>query len=189
MLRDYTSRSLTNSSDKLPALAGLAAAFAEKTKDVYLNGLWMHGLPEGLLWSSPGLGFNDLGNSCFIGAVVLLRMDLHEHLARTRATEVDECGFGLVSERLPRAKTHSLADSRHVRVELIGEKQHPPSRRRALRAPRRVDVEARLPGHLNQSAVRPRPRPELAVAALQTVIQSATNGASTRISWLCSSIV
>lgn len=58
MLRDYTARSLTNSSDKLPALTGLAAAFAEKTKDLYLNGLWIHGLPEGLLWSSPGLGFD-----------------------------------------------------------------------------------------------------------------------------------
>jgi hypothetical protein len=68
MLRDYTSRSLTNSSDKLPALAGLAAAFAEKTKDVYLNGLWMHGLPEGLLWSSPGLGFNDLDSKSNLSA-------------------------------------------------------------------------------------------------------------------------
>jgi hypothetical protein len=62
MLRDYTARSLTNSSDKLPALAGLAAASAEKTKDLYLNGLWMHGLPEGLLWSSPGLGFDSFNS-------------------------------------------------------------------------------------------------------------------------------
>jgi hypothetical protein len=56
MLMDYSARSLTVSTDKLAALAGLASTFARKTGDVYLNGLWLHGLPEGLLWSSIGLG-------------------------------------------------------------------------------------------------------------------------------------
>ncbi|KAJ3454225.1 hypothetical protein MRS44_018119 [Fusarium solani] len=56
VLLDYSRRQLTFPSDKLAALAGLALAFAKKTGDTYLNGLWLHGLPEGLLWSSLGLG-------------------------------------------------------------------------------------------------------------------------------------
>ncbi len=55
MLLDYSRRELTFPSDKLAALAGLASSFGQKTGDVYLNGLWLHGLPEGLLWSSLGL--------------------------------------------------------------------------------------------------------------------------------------
>ena len=49
MLRDYSHRQLSFATDKLAALAGLASVFAAKTGDVYLNGLWLHGLPEGLL--------------------------------------------------------------------------------------------------------------------------------------------
>lgn len=55
MLLDYSRRELTFPSDKLAALSGLASSFARKTGDIYLNGLWLHGLPEGLLWSSVGL--------------------------------------------------------------------------------------------------------------------------------------
>ncbi len=56
MLMDYASRSLTVPTDKLVALAGLATIFAQKTGDEYHNGLWLRSLPEGLLWSSVGLG-------------------------------------------------------------------------------------------------------------------------------------
>jgi hypothetical protein len=56
MVTDYSARSVTVPTDKLAALAGLALTFATKTGDVYLNGLWLHGLPEGLLWSPCGFG-------------------------------------------------------------------------------------------------------------------------------------
>jgi len=36
--------------DRLPALAGLAKALAERTGDEYLAGIWKKGLIEGLLW-------------------------------------------------------------------------------------------------------------------------------------------
>lgn len=59
MLRDYTARELTKPDDRLPALAGLATKFSEKTGDVCVNSLWMHGMPEGLLWHSVGLGWGE----------------------------------------------------------------------------------------------------------------------------------
>ena len=62
MLLDYSTRSLTVSTDKLAALSGLATTFATQTGDVYLSGLWLNGLPEGLLWSSVGLGRGQYGS-------------------------------------------------------------------------------------------------------------------------------
>jgi Heterokaryon incompatibility protein (HET) len=47
----YTYRKLTNSSDKLPALAGAAVRFNGFIKDAYVAGLWLEDLPDGLLWS------------------------------------------------------------------------------------------------------------------------------------------
>lgn len=65
MLMDYSARSLTVPTDKLAALAGLASTFATHTRDVYLNGLWLNGLPEGLLWSSVGLGRGKYGQKSY----------------------------------------------------------------------------------------------------------------------------
>lgn len=51
ILLDYTSRGITNLSDKLPALAGIAKWYAETCQKHYLAGLWAEDLPLALLWS------------------------------------------------------------------------------------------------------------------------------------------
>ncbi|OAK99618.1 HET-domain-containing protein [Phaeosphaeriaceae sp. SRC1lsM3a] len=51
IMEDYMSRALTNSKDKLPALAGLARRFKSKmSSSSYLAGLWSIHLPYNLLW-------------------------------------------------------------------------------------------------------------------------------------------
>jgi hypothetical protein len=50
MLWDYGPRRLTQPSDKLPAISGLARLFAERLDDEYVAGLWRESLIEGLLW-------------------------------------------------------------------------------------------------------------------------------------------
>ncbi|KAK3994952.1 heterokaryon incompatibility protein-domain-containing protein [Cladorrhinum sp. PSN332] len=58
MIENYTDRSITKSTDRLPALSGLAQAIIRETidKSGYLAGIWKTGLLEGLLWckSKPG---------------------------------------------------------------------------------------------------------------------------------------
>jgi hypothetical protein len=48
---NYTQRNLFATSDMLPALAGLAGQFQKRTGATYLAGLWLEGLPLGLLWT------------------------------------------------------------------------------------------------------------------------------------------
>ncbi|KAG8161309.1 hypothetical protein KVR01_009573 [Diaporthe batatas] len=50
LVTSYTGRSLTMSSDKLPAIAGLAAAIHEVAKDSYLAGHWRLELERSLFW-------------------------------------------------------------------------------------------------------------------------------------------
>jgi hypothetical protein len=50
LLWSYGTRKLTNASDKLPALSGLARIFAERMQDEYIAGLWRSHLIQGLLW-------------------------------------------------------------------------------------------------------------------------------------------
>ena len=50
ILQQYTTLQLTKHTDRLPALSGLAAVVKEKTKDVYLAGIWKSDLAQGLLW-------------------------------------------------------------------------------------------------------------------------------------------
>lgn len=47
----YTSRDLTNKSDKLPAISGVAARFNDLLRDTYFAGLWAGDIGQGLLWS------------------------------------------------------------------------------------------------------------------------------------------
>jgi hypothetical protein len=54
ILVDYYGRKLTKSSDKLPALSGIARAFETMTKDRYVAGLWRSNMIEGLLWQAMG---------------------------------------------------------------------------------------------------------------------------------------
>lgn len=51
-LPQYVDRSLTFAQDRLPAVSSLAAAFAERTKDRFIAGIWEADLPRGLWWES-----------------------------------------------------------------------------------------------------------------------------------------
>jgi hypothetical protein len=56
VIENYSSRSLTVQSDKLPAVSGLARifrAYMDIPFDDYLAGMWRSTLPAGLLWSVP----------------------------------------------------------------------------------------------------------------------------------------
>lgn len=50
IVSEYTALSLTKGSDTLPALSGIAKAFAEKTADEYIAGMWKSTLVSNLLW-------------------------------------------------------------------------------------------------------------------------------------------
>lgn len=54
VVSEYTSRNLTHSSDRLPALSGVAARVNEHRGRKYLAGLWVDHLPWALLWYSVG---------------------------------------------------------------------------------------------------------------------------------------
>lgn len=51
ILTEYTSRGITNISDKLPALAGIAKWYAKTHGEHYLAGIWAEDLPLALLWT------------------------------------------------------------------------------------------------------------------------------------------
>jgi hypothetical protein len=52
VVQPYSALQLTKSTDRLPALSGLAAVVGFKTRDIYLAGLWLSDLARGLLWES-----------------------------------------------------------------------------------------------------------------------------------------
>jgi hypothetical protein len=52
---NFSTRKLSFSKDKLPALAGLAAELAERNQSSYIAGLWKEELRENLAWSVPTL--------------------------------------------------------------------------------------------------------------------------------------
>lgn len=56
IINEYTKRSLTKDSDKLPALSGIAkvvqTAFRPEHRTTYRAGLWDHDLPRALLWTT-----------------------------------------------------------------------------------------------------------------------------------------
>ena len=54
IVEEYSTRSLTKATDRLPALSGLAAEINKKLEgDQYIAGLWREDLERGLLWSCP----------------------------------------------------------------------------------------------------------------------------------------
>lgn len=55
LVQKFTARKLTFESDKLPALAGLAARAAKEMGWTYLAGLWVEQLPMTLLWTAGSL--------------------------------------------------------------------------------------------------------------------------------------
>lgn len=50
----YTQRKLTYSTDRLPAISGIAREFGSVLGDQYVCGLWKSDLPSGLVWSHIG---------------------------------------------------------------------------------------------------------------------------------------
>jgi hypothetical protein len=52
IVEHYTRRKLTVSSDKLPAISGVARAFSTYSKDEYAAGIWCGDMLRGLLWAS-----------------------------------------------------------------------------------------------------------------------------------------
>jgi hypothetical protein len=52
IVEHYTRRKLTVSSDKLPAISGVARAFSTYVKDEYAAGIWRGDMLRGLLWAS-----------------------------------------------------------------------------------------------------------------------------------------
>lgn len=50
IVAEYTRCNLTNTTDKLPALSGLASVYQANTGQTYLAGLWKEDLKNGLLW-------------------------------------------------------------------------------------------------------------------------------------------
>ncbi|CAI9627807.1 unnamed protein product [Alternaria burnsii] len=54
VLSNYNKRQLTNASDKLPALSGLARTYQDITGDTYLAGHWRSTLLQSLIWQATG---------------------------------------------------------------------------------------------------------------------------------------
>lgn len=52
VILEYTCRSLTNPTDKLPAVSGLAEAFGQARDGAYVAGLWRDSLLQDLLWNA-----------------------------------------------------------------------------------------------------------------------------------------
>ncbi|KAI1383430.1 heterokaryon incompatibility protein-domain-containing protein [Hypoxylon trugodes] len=50
LIQTYTQRNLTNITDKLPALSGIARAYAQHHDSDYMAGLWLRDIGTGLLW-------------------------------------------------------------------------------------------------------------------------------------------
>lgn len=50
LVEDYTTRQLTNASDRLPAISGIARIIAERFGWEYVAGMWSHDLEAALLW-------------------------------------------------------------------------------------------------------------------------------------------
>ncbi|ROW05692.1 hypothetical protein VMCG_05233 [Cytospora schulzeri] len=52
IVEEFTRRKITNKTDRLPALAGLAEKYRRATKKEYIAGMWLEDLPTTLLWYS-----------------------------------------------------------------------------------------------------------------------------------------
>lgn len=50
IVENFTKRQLTKDHDRLPALAGIARLYQQKTRYTYLAGLWVQEIPATLLW-------------------------------------------------------------------------------------------------------------------------------------------
>ncbi|KAF1966782.1 HET-domain-containing protein [Bimuria novae-zelandiae CBS 107.79] len=53
LVRNYSRRGITKSSDRLIAIDGIAQSLQKRASDRYIAGLWSDGLPAGLMWYIP----------------------------------------------------------------------------------------------------------------------------------------
>ncbi|KAJ4348865.1 uncharacterized protein N0V89_010244 [Didymosphaeria variabile] len=53
LVKNYTRRGITKSSDRLIAIDGIAQSVQTRTSDRYIAGLWAQGLPLGFMWYIP----------------------------------------------------------------------------------------------------------------------------------------
>jgi hypothetical protein len=51
MIQEYTKQDITKEMERMPAIAGLARAWAQRTGEIYASGLWNDDIAVGLLWS------------------------------------------------------------------------------------------------------------------------------------------
>ncbi|KAH7379748.1 heterokaryon incompatibility protein-domain-containing protein [Cadophora sp. MPI-SDFR-AT-0126] len=61
LVKTYSERSLTFTSDKLPAISGAAERIHQITGSVYLAGLWKYVIAQDLLWSADTWGVEKVG--------------------------------------------------------------------------------------------------------------------------------
>jgi len=59
IVRDYTTRVLNHSQDKLIAISGIAKQLRKATRSEYVAGLWREALPQQLLWYVPNTDSGD----------------------------------------------------------------------------------------------------------------------------------
>ncbi|ERF77147.1 hypothetical protein EPUS_09387 [Endocarpon pusillum Z07020] len=57
MVEQYSRMRLTREEDRIIALAGITRYFNPKGEHIYLSGVWINSLPEGLLWRSVKTGY------------------------------------------------------------------------------------------------------------------------------------
>jgi hypothetical protein len=65
VVRNYSQTTLTNPTDKLIAISGIAKSFADVTGQTYIAGLWREGLEYSLLWYQPDQEIYDVDDNLF----------------------------------------------------------------------------------------------------------------------------
>lgn len=91
---DYTNRMFTKSSDRGPAMLGLAKAFAQATNDRMVHGLWKDDLAIGLIWVSgknPSLGSEEEIHGLTIPSWSWLGLSGRIYWPAASAKEAREC--------------------------------------------------------------------------------------------------
>lgn len=61
IVKQFTKRKITSDKDRLPALAGIAERYRQRTGHTYLAGLWLEDMPRALLWHKYGRGGRSSG--------------------------------------------------------------------------------------------------------------------------------
>jgi hypothetical protein len=64
-VQDYSRTNLTNPTDKLIAISGIAKSFADVTGQRYIAGMWRESLEHALLWDQPDRAAYSLGGTLF----------------------------------------------------------------------------------------------------------------------------